>query len=241
MPAHKVAFGDRSLTADMVLAEMHVPGKEAYRDVIEEILFRSRKHLKPQALWRKVNVSWAGDNSVRLGEFMMHDPYLAKRLSNVHTAYVFLSKVSDELFTDRLKMQDAVEKYLFDFIMRASLNQAFSAIAAEISSMLPYHQKIYMDNPGIQDCWDLSYQKALLEILQEGSPLGEEAILLTEQGYFINEYSFMGIIYARSRAQKAASVLPEERRKGDIHYNSRKNTLTPTELMQILYTSAGLG
>lgn len=240
MSTNMVYFYDNPLTADMVLSEIREPGKEFYRDVIEEILFRSRKHLKPQALWRRVPVSWTGDNSIRLGGFIMHDSYLTKRLSRVNTAYVFLSKISDELFRDRLKTRDPVERYLFDFIMKASMNQAFSAVAAEISSMLPYRQMIYMDNPGVRDCWDISHQKELLAILQEDCYLGTGDILLTEQGYFVNEYSFMGIIYARSREQKTALALPEESRRGETHYNSRKNTLTSTELMQILYASAGL-
>ena len=242
MATHLISFPDTTLTVDMVLAEMKDLAKQSYRCIIKDMLFRYRRHLNPQGMWCKVRISWAGEGSVRIGGTIVNDAYLAKKLLRVNTAYVFLSKINDDLWNDRIRNRDSIERFLFPYIMKASINQAFAGTASVIAKMIPDYLKIYMDNPGYSDGWPLSCQKDLLAILQEDCPQIVSDLRLTEDGSFINEYTLMGIIYARSKDTRTALVLPSENKKairltGD---SMTENLPTPKELMEVLYLSAGL-
>lgn len=234
----KVEFRNTRITLEEVMEQFDNSGKEMYEDIVEELLEDSAESIKPSGFWKEIRVTHISEETVKLDHVEFTSKYLVKRLEDVDKAFAFAVTIGEELWQHRTDMSDALEQYLFDAIMKTSLDRAFAEAAREIVLNLPDKIGFYMDNPGhlagSEIGWKLADQKQFLSLLQNNENDSEEfSIRVNDRDHFETSYSLSGIIYAKGVESANCTLCPKP------ECTHRKAAFDGKALIARLHESAG--
>ncbi|MDY2627592.1 MAG: hypothetical protein SOW08_04645 [Lachnospiraceae bacterium] len=238
MDTKKVNFTDYQITLEEVMEQFDVSGREMYEDIVDELMEDASVYVQPAGFWREVGITSVSEEIVKLENEEFFSRYLAERLNGVEKAYAFVVTIAEELWQHRLAMSDALEQYLFDAIMKTSLNRAFEKTAEEIVINLPDKAGLFMDNPGHisgvngNNSWKLADQKQFLSLLQNTNDQNF-SIRIDARDHFENSYSLSGIIYAKGIETANCTLCP----KSECAH--RKSAFDGKALIRRLHESAG--
>lgn len=198
----EIHFNNMQIPIADVMEQFDSSGKEMYEEIVEELMEDASGLIDPVGFWKEVCVTRISDERVKLDEEVFSGKYLAERLTGVEKAYAFVVSIGDKLWQHRTSMSDALEQYLFDAIMKTSLDRAFEETAREIVLQLPDKTGYYMDNPGHlsgdEVGWKLEDQKRFLSLLTCGEQENAHScIRIDSRDHFETSYSLSGIIYAK--------------------------------------------
>lgn len=214
MEIRKVEFSSNMIHLDDVMEQFDSSGKEMYEDIVEELLEDASGLIRPVGFWREVSITHVSEETVKLDQEEFYSKYLVKRLNGVEKVFAFVVTIGEELWQHRASMSDALEQYLFDAIMKTSLDLAFAETAKEIILNLPDKTGYYMDNPGhlsgSEIGWKLEDQKQFLSLLNNsGHDLEHSFIRIDNRDHFETSYSLSGIIYAKGTEPANCTLCPK--------------------------------
>ena len=196
-----------------------IPGDSAdlYEDDVEDLLeqLTEADAMHPAAVYTEVILEHADGGSIQSAHTQIGSSLFANNCHAGDKVYPCLVTVGKELDAFAARLDDPMLSYLQGMFMNLCLDDALLTVAEEIVKEHP-GKKLMMVKPGVAGICELSEQKGMLELLENGAEsLG---VAVSDRGFLTPGYSSTALLFfSDNGAEVCRDWQQEAERKRLLH------------------------
>jgi len=192
---------------DLLFERIHMDKDDEYAEQVMRLVEEANRIARPKVLYMESAVNEKGDDYVIVDGVRFDSRILRVNLDSVYRVFPYICTCGIEIEQWAESLEDVLERFWADEIMKMALNEACKAFEAHLEDTFHPGPTSSM-NPGSLEDWPIRQQKQLFSLL--GDPKGYIGVELTESYLMVPMKSTSGIRFSTETSYENCQLCSRE-------------------------------